>query len=118
MEGSYQVDDIKIEFHPKSGRPTQFFNFEEFQRQRPRPKPVPGHPEPWKPFRTRLDFEIAELMLDSHMNAQQSGALLSLIRKVIDQPINFTLSSTDDLEKVWDHARKTRAAGVSWTIFF
>lgn len=117
-EGPYEIDDIKIEFHPKSGRPTQIFSFDEFQRRRPTAKPVPVHPEPWKPFRTRLDFEIAELMLDSNMNSEQSGTLLSLIRRVLEQPGNFTLSGTDDLEKVWDHARKTRATGVSRLIVF
>lgn len=117
-EGPYQVDDVKIEYHPKSGRPVQILGFDEFQRRRPRARPVPVHPEPWKPFRTRLDFELAELMLDSNMNAEQSGTLLSLIRKVLEQPGNFTLSNTDDLEKVWDHARKTRATGVSQSIVF
>ncbi|KAF8887442.1 hypothetical protein CPB84DRAFT_1816617 [Gymnopilus junonius] len=115
--GPYQVDDIKVEFHPRSGRPTQIFSFDEFQWKRPKARPVPVQPEPWKPFRTCLDFELAELMLDSNMNSQQSGTLLSLIRRVIEQPGNFTLLNMDDLEKVWNHARKTQATGFEHRTF-
>jgi hypothetical protein len=43
----------------------------------------------------------------------QSTALLSLIQKAIVQLDDFTLSSTDDLEKVWTATHKTGAAGVS-----
>ncbi|KAF8895008.1 hypothetical protein CPB84DRAFT_1816018 [Gymnopilus junonius] len=116
-EGPYQVNDIKVKFHPRSGRPTQIFSFDEFQWKRPKARPVPVQPEPWKPFRTHLDFKLAELMLDSNMNSQQSGTLLSLIRRVIEQPGNFMLSNVDDLEKVWDHARKTRATGFEHRTF-
>ncbi|PPQ84228.1 hypothetical protein CVT26_012893 [Gymnopilus dilepis] len=88
-----QVDDVKIEYHPRSTE-----------------DPVVDS-EPWKPFRTRLDFEIAELMLGSHMNGAQSTTLLTLIKKAIAQPADFTLSSTDELEKFWTAARQTQGPG-------
>lgn len=107
------IDDIKIEFHPKSGRPTKFYRFDDYVAQEGQSTgEKAADPEPWKPFRTRLDFEIAELMLDSHLNAGQSAILLSLIRKAIAQPADFTLSSTDELEKFWTAARETRGTGV------
>jgi hypothetical protein len=110
------IDDIKIEYHPKSAREPKFYRFDDYPGQQNRSTSEDSEAidaEPWKPFRTRLDFEIAELMLESHLNSVQSTALLSLIRKAIAQPDDFTLSSTDDLEKVWTAARNTQAAGVS-----
>ncbi|KAF8900821.1 hypothetical protein CPB84DRAFT_1815310 [Gymnopilus junonius] len=94
-----EVDDIKIEFHPKSS-----------PRNKPQNDEVPND-EPWEPFHSRLDFEIAELMLESHLNAEQSTALLSLFRKVIKHPDDFTLSNTHDLERIWTDARRTRGTG-------
>lgn len=109
-----QIDDIKVEFHPKAGHPPKFFRFNDYLGPRHTPKnaTVPNQ-EPWEPFRSRLDFEIAELMLESHLNTEQSMALLSLFRKVIASPDDFTLSSTRDLERIWTDARKSRATGVS-----
>ncbi|KAF8896734.1 hypothetical protein CPB84DRAFT_1681981 [Gymnopilus junonius] len=107
-----QIDDIKVEYHPKSHRPTKFYHLDDYAAQEGRPAEEPvADQEPWKPFRTRLDFEIAELMLDSHLNVGQSSVLLSLIRKAIAQPADFTLSSTDELEKFWTAARETRGTG-------
>ncbi|KAF8871312.1 hypothetical protein CPB84DRAFT_1903942 [Gymnopilus junonius] len=107
-----QIDDIKVEYHPKSHRPTKFYHLDDYAAQEGRPAEEPvTDQEPWKPFRTRLDFEIAELMLDSHLNVGQSSVLLSLIRKAIAQPADFTLSSTDELEKFWTAARETRGTG-------
>jgi len=50
-------------------------------------------PQPWRFFPTRLDFEIAKFMLDANMNRKQSVALLSLIKKCIQEPDNFNLSA-------------------------
>ncbi|KAF8887634.1 hypothetical protein CPB84DRAFT_1749688 [Gymnopilus junonius] len=107
-----QIDDIKVEYHPKSHHPTKFYHLDDYAAQEGQPAEEPvADQEPWKPFRTHLDFEIAELMLDSHLNVGQSSVLLSLIRKAIAQLADFTLSSTDELEKFWTAARETWGTG-------
>lgn len=107
-----QLDDIKIEYHPKSGMREKVFRFHDYTDARPAPSHPPD-PEPWKPFRTRLDFEIADLLLDTRMNKKQSSRLLSLIHRCIKDPQSFTLSDSDDLDKVWSHARAIKSSGVS-----
>jgi hypothetical protein len=110
------INDIKIKYYPKLACEPKFYRFNDYpgQQNRSTSEDLEAiNAKPWKPFHTCLDFEIAELMLESHLNSVQSTALLSLIRKAIAQPDDFTLSSTDDLEKVWTAAHNTWAAGVS-----
>lgn len=108
-----QLDDIKVEYHLRSGRPTETFRFHEYTDTRPSDDiKIPVNSEPWKPFRSRLDFELAELILDTHMNKSQSTALIALIHRCISDPQSFTLSGYSDLAKVWEQAA-TRATNVS-----
>ena len=112
-ERPHQLDDIKIEYHPRSGRPTQLFQFNEYMNQLPESNiDIPPDPEPWTPFRSRLDFELAELILDTHMNKNQTNALIALIHQCISEPQSFTLKNESDLSKIWQNAA-TRATAVS-----
>lgn len=81
FEQAPQLNDIKVEYHPRSGRQPQFFSFDEYKSnfQDLDSVDIPVDPEPWKPFRSRLDFELAELILDTHMNKNQTNELISLI---------------------------------------
>ena len=110
-EAQVQLDDIKIEYHPKSRKPKKYFRFHEYT-DAPTPTPIVPDQEPWKPFRTRLDFEVAELMLDARMNTKQSASLLSLIHRCIEDPESFTLTDVRDLQNTWNHARNLKGTGV------
>lgn len=65
--------------------------------------------EPWRPFPTRLDFELAEVALDSHMNQRQIQQILSIVRQVIpgnaDEYESFTIRNARDLANMWNKAR-------------
>jgi hypothetical protein len=115
-EAQVQLDDIKVEYHPKSMKPDKFFRFHEYTDVRTPTSDLPNQ-EPWKPFRTRLDFELADLMLDARMNAKQSASLLSLIHRCIKDPESFTISNVTDLQNAWNHARNLKGTGVC-RIFF
>jgi hypothetical protein len=106
-----ELDDIKIEYHPRSGRPPQFFHFGDYTTDLPE-MDIPIDPEPWKPFRSRLDFELAELILDTHMNKAQTNALISIIHRCVLEPHSFTLKNEGDLARIWENA-STRATKVS-----
>ena len=76
---------------------------------------------PWHPFPTRTDFELAEVMLDGHLNRGQIERILSIIWKAINGSENsndaidsnrITIQNSADLNKIWDHALKARATGV------
>ncbi|KAG1833243.1 hypothetical protein DFJ58DRAFT_613551, partial [Suillus subalutaceus] len=54
------INDIKVEYHPHSKHPSTIHHFSDFSRDRPSEGQVPRKDSPWEPFRTRLDFEIAE----------------------------------------------------------
>ena len=96
-----QLDDIKIEYHPKSGEQEKVFRFHEYTDSCPAPS-VPPNKEPWKPFRTRLDFEVAELLLDARMNKKHTSRLLALIHHSIEDPKSLTLlGSCTGLKELW-----------------
>ena len=65
---------------------------------------VPIDPEPWKPFHSRLDFELAELILDTHMNKAQTATIISLIHHCVSEPDSFTLKNESDLARIWENA--------------
>ncbi|KAG1785489.1 uncharacterized protein HD556DRAFT_1314195 [Suillus plorans] len=62
----HDIDDIKVEYHPNSGRPTKVYHFKDYGRSPGAPPAAPeADPMPWQPFRTCIDFEVAELAHDA-----------------------------------------------------
>jgi len=128
----HNPDDIMISRHPSSGRDTpEFLPFDEYCSSKFDSESGDGptsdsddillpesvkSKQPWKPFRTRLDFEVAEVMLSAHMNKRQTETTIQLFNRVKGTDRNdsdFTLVNYSDLSLIWDHARTTRASGVS-----
>jgi hypothetical protein len=117
-----QLKDICIIHHPSALEDEQRFSFEEFcshpegkEQDQQAILDLFAHEAPWNPFPTRLDFDLAEVMLDSHMNTKQIERTISLFRQVLPNPDNsttFTISNGTDLTKMWDAARRTRTSGV------
>jgi hypothetical protein len=103
-----QLHEIKIIYHPASKRPEQHFNI---NNNLPGVSASTGSSDPvnveapWHPFRSRLDFEIAELSLNAHLSKADTEHLLSIIRRCIETPEQFTLSGHKDLSEYWDMAR-------------
>jgi hypothetical protein len=126
VEHQLEADDIKLVFHPSAAIPEQLFHFDDYCGSESIPdlaNPPHSSPDivetsPWRPFRTKLDFEVAELMLDAHMNAKQTERMLSLIHEAAQHPERFTLVNLTDLSNIWDIARETRTDMVSSSILF
>lgn len=77
--------DIRVEYHPNSGCECKTFTFEEFQHIGSEARRAhPPDPEPWLPFKTRQDFEFAEIVLDTGMSQDQISALIRLFRKCLE----------------------------------
>jgi len=109
-----QIHKIKIVYHPASKHPEKHIRVDE---DLPSASAVggPGQPnakQPWLPFRSRLDFEIAELALNAHLSKADTEHLLSIIQRCIQDPEQFTLQGHKDIAEYWDLARST-ADGVS-----
>jgi len=116
-----EVDDIKVIHHPNAGIVECRFHFDDYCGSDPDSNPldyakyysVDDLERPWRPFRTRLDFEVAEIMLDAYMNSQQTERMLALIHEAILKPESFTLSGFKDLSRIWDFACETCTDKVS-----
>ncbi|KDR65883.1 hypothetical protein GALMADRAFT_81379 [Galerina marginata CBS 339.88] len=129
-ERVHTLDDIMIVSHPSSGSvAAKFFAFEDycsFKFDDGEPENGTGSdsmllPEsvrskqPWRPFRTRSDFEVAEVMLSAHMNQKQIEATIQLFNRVKGEGpgitgSDFTLVNAADLLLIWDQARQAHGS--------
>jgi len=96
---THEDGDIRIEYHPSSGREPEVFAFEEFT-QAVNENAYPMDPEPWAPFKTREDFEFAELARETGMTKAQIDALIRLFHQCIKNgKDSFTLSGYNEMRE-------------------
>ncbi|KAJ6588426.1 hypothetical protein B0H19DRAFT_1099256 [Mycena capillaripes] len=101
------LGDIKRKFHPHSGLPETVVSQDEYLNSQVRPdRPPPSSHEPWKPFQTRLDFEVADFCQDVMLNSGQIDTLITLIRRCAANISSFTLHTHGDLDRQWEVAAK------------
>ena len=100
------LDAIKTEYHPhanKSPKVVKFEYYREYHSQRHRP--TPRNPtKPWIPFRTRAEFEFAEIALDAALNKRQVDALLKLFRRCVGGEDTLGLKDHAELTHMWELA--------------
>jgi hypothetical protein len=98
-ERSFQDSDIRVEYHPSSGRQPQVFGFEGFTRASPA-NPPPEGPEPWAPFKTRADFEFSALVQEAKMSQAKVNQLINLFHRCIKGgDDSFTLLNYDKMRE-------------------
>ena len=66
--------------------------------------------EPWRPFNTRLDFEVAEFLLQNGLNKAQGTMFFDLVHRIVRNPRQLTLASYEDVQKAWDEAKSVQPA--------
>ncbi|KAG0707969.1 hypothetical protein DFH29DRAFT_979579 [Suillus ampliporus] len=99
----FAEDDIKVEHHPNSGIKTKVYAFEEFQR-----RPVaatsdpPPNKKPWLPFKSQLEFEVAQIALEAALNNEQTDRLIKICRRCAIGKDKFTFENHKDIHKKWD----------------
>ena len=112
----YQEDTIRVDFHPHSGRPTEYYEFEKFNQINGKVEGVShstlSEDEICKPFRTRGDFTFASLALDAALNNEQIDAFINLLHDVASGKLVFTIKNHADLAKTWKLAEPV-CTGVS-----
>jgi hypothetical protein len=106
------LDDIRTEYHPHSSQPPQIAHFEDYGHSEEWRNKFHSTKKPWSPFRTRLDFEVASLALETVMNERQIQVLFSLLRRCADGLESFTLKNYKDLQDTWDRS-SIKSVGVS-----
>jgi hypothetical protein len=100
---SYQDGDIRVEYHPNSHRKVDIFDFDKYHQSALETSSIVD-PEPWAPFRTREDFEFAEIALETGMTKGQLEALIKLFRKCIAKEGSFTIRDHKDMKHTFDVA--------------
>ncbi|KAI5992667.1 hypothetical protein EDD15DRAFT_2388187 [Pisolithus albus] len=96
------IDDILVEHHPSTARPSEKIPFVEFaQGHRPRAYKLDLSTDPWYPFRSCLDFEFAELALEATLSKEQINHFLKLIKSACCRRDSFTLNEYTDLRSTW-----------------
>jgi hypothetical protein len=107
-----QHNDMKIKYHPNSGRGTRALSSADYRRHHFERNQSMQEDCPWRPFHTRLDFEAAELALKTSMNKEQTETLFHLLGRTASNREIFTLDTYNDAVKMWDLASSIRT-GVS-----
>lgn len=121
-----EEDDIQVETHPRSGKATKFYSYEDYSNQSSQPTPQHAHNGPppnrqsnvmpWFPFQSRLDFELAEWMHDVRLNAKEMDRLLKIVQDIQGAPFGasgFNLASADHVRKLWGVASSSSDVAVS-----
>ena len=102
---SYPLDSIKTEYHPSSNRPTRIENFEDYREYDATVRTSAKNTvNPWLPFKSRTDFEFAELALDACLNERQISKLLQIVHRVKSGEDTFNIGNYKDLCNTWDKA--------------
>lgn len=103
-----KASDFVIEYHPHSKRATRIISTEEFKASLI-DNSVPTSPpddNPWRPFRSREDFEFAELVHDASLNRPQIERFIKLIQCCQDAPGAFTFRKYSDLKDSLESASR------------
>lgn len=104
-----EQNDIRVEYHPRSEIPPKHFPFADYTSynslERDDTQDFQTNQEPWRPFNSRLDFEVAELILETHLNRNQTNSLLSLIKRCTEDPSSFSLKNSKEIDEMWDASR-------------
>ena len=97
------IDDIRIEYHPHSGRPAEILPLKEYQECRLKTEiPKLNTQQPWKPFQTRAEFEFAEVTLKAGLTKNQADTLISLMKHCIKGEESFKIDSHAHICEIWN----------------
>ncbi|KAG1895695.1 uncharacterized protein F5891DRAFT_1193859 [Suillus fuscotomentosus] len=100
---TYSLDDIKVEHHQNSGIKAQIYPFNNFHC-RPATSSAYTTPNnhPWRPFQSRLEFEVAELALEVGLNNKQTDRLINICHQCSLRKDSFTLKNHKDIHGKWE----------------
>jgi hypothetical protein len=104
---AFQYGDVQIEYHPHSKRGVTVMGREEFKQAVNNAHSMePPIKELWLPFRSREDFDFADIAHDAAMNQSQIDDLIKLFHRCQQDPGKVTLKNYQDLRRSWDASSK------------
>ncbi|KAG2054244.1 hypothetical protein BDR06DRAFT_982466 [Suillus hirtellus] len=90
-----------VEHHPSSGINTTVHSFETFKhRLAPSLVPPPDR-QPWYPFQSRLEFEVAKLTLEAALNNKQTDQLIKICQQCAIRKQKFMFLNYQDIHNKW-----------------
>ncbi|KAJ7637488.1 hypothetical protein B0H17DRAFT_995155 [Mycena rosella] len=98
------VEEIKRIFHPHSKRPPIFQSFDNYVASNLVEQQGSIDNQPWRPFRSQLDFEMAEFCENNMLNRDSTETLISLIRRCGSNLTEFMLANQRELDDLWELA--------------
>ncbi|THV00958.1 hypothetical protein K435DRAFT_818161 [Dendrothele bispora CBS 962.96] len=99
----YQNTQI-FEFHPRTEKVPELAHFSDFGFEEDTQDQIPQNFSPWRPFRSRLDFEVAEFALNAGLSDNLTDDLINLLKRCHDHSDKFTIETPSEMRKLWDHA--------------
>ncbi|KAG2340835.1 hypothetical protein BDR05DRAFT_977210 [Suillus weaverae] len=102
---TYSHDDIKVEHYPNSGIKTKVHAFNDFHHC-PAASSVhtPPDNQPWRPFHSLLEFDVAELTLEAGFNNDQTDRLIKICHRSSVGKEKFTFRNHKDIHSKWEAA--------------
>ena len=96
------VRDIKIEYHPDTNRVPDFIPLKTYQARQKLKKLPSNTRKPWKPFRSRSEFEFAEVALKAGLTKNQVNTLIHVIHRHACGEDSFDIHDDDHMHTIWD----------------
>ncbi|KAG1879315.1 hypothetical protein C8R48DRAFT_744923 [Suillus tomentosus] len=101
---TFSRDDIKMEHHPSSNIEAEVYAFNDFKHRPAVPLEPPSNTEPWRPFHSRLEFEVAELALEAGLNNEQTDQLIKICHCCAIGKEIFTFKNHKVIHVKWEAA--------------
>ncbi|KAF8829783.1 hypothetical protein HHX47_DHR2000053 [Lentinula edodes] len=108
-----EQNDIKIEYHPNSGKPPVIERFDIHTADHDHVPSNDSRLRSWLPFCTRMDFEVATLALECSMNDKQTEKLIMLLNHVQQGFDKCTLKDYKEVQDTWDLAAEKSTKACS-----
>ena len=114
-ESLQPIDVIETAYHPYSGLSSQIESLEEYnlgvaESNGEGVVTSAIDPQPWHPFRSLLEFELCEFVLDASLTNELTATLLNILERcsteknpTSDQSLAH-LRYPKDINKLWDQA--------------
>jgi hypothetical protein len=102
-----QPGDVQVIYHPHSKKGVELMGREEFRRViNDMHSTEPPIKEPWLPFRSREDFDFAEIVQKTAMNQSHVNDLIKLIHRCQQGMGKVTFENYADWKKSWEDSSR------------
>ena len=100
-----QEGDVKVVYHPSSGKPYEIISQRAYQEKVKKPQQPELNREPWRDiFDNKDNFELAELILNAALNDNLINRLFKIIGHIHDRTSQLIYTSSCKLNEAWNLA--------------